>query len=505
MVWLVGVGLSTATLAAAPADPFPGLDAKWRVYDSPHFELFSRVSDGESREMLRNLEGMRAFFLQHLELTARPAPRVTIYAFPNLRLFKAYAATEQDGHVGEYRLWPDRDVITLSLMDGHDLAMWIVYSSYTKHLLKLAGADLRKSWAHQGLAMLLGNFELSGNRVQFGASDPLRSRLAQENPRVDVAQLLRAEEGRSFFPAQEQSNIFHAQCWAMLHYWYIGQSTVPVATVNRFLKFALTHPAAEDEAALAQEFQECFGVDYAEMSRRLSTYLRRGSFISQLLPLPAHAAAPIRVRPLDVVELRERLAELRLRNRRDPAGKFVLLEALDGPRAARAAEVLGTDALVDQDDRRAQEYWMRAAAAGSENPTVALAAAQMEFTRWFARRDVYFRLPAEKAAELRRLLLRSIELTPTLPENYEALAWVESAAPEPNPAHLNRVQRKFDELRDRVGTLFALALARARLGDVAGGLALLDSLPTLREGSAEAAFLRQARADLLRRQAAAAP
>jgi len=497
---------SALTAVAAAAEQFPGLDAKWRVYESPHFELFSRVSESESREMLRKLEGMRAVFLEQFGLTVRPGPRVTIYAFNNVRLLKSYLADEtttDDRIVGGYRVWPDRDVIALSLMDGHDLAMWVVYSNYTKHLLTAAGGNGRPSWVYQGLSMLLGNFELSGQSVYLGSSDPLRSRLVRENPKVDLSYLLRAEEGRSFFPAQDQANIFHAQSWGLLHYLYVAQSEVPQAKLNEFLRFVLFSGAATDPEEVERRFVATFGIEVAEMERRVSSYFRRGSFTSRTVPLPKAFSAPVTVRALDVTEMRERLAELRLRNRRDPAGKFVLLEALEGPRGARAAEALGTDAIVDGDDRRAQEYWVRAASAGSSNPTVAHLAAQMEFARWFARTDVYFRLSAEKTDELRRLLRRSIELVPTRSEPYEALAWVEAAAPQPDVANVNLVQRQFPELREQVRTLVALALVRARLGDPAAGLKLLTDLHE--KETAGEPLVAQVRAHLEKRVAATAP
>lgn len=504
-MWLACLGaLPAARLVAA--DSFPGLDAKWRVYETPHFELFSRVSEGESREMLRKLEGMRAVFLEHFGLTVRPVPRVTVYAFNNGRLLKAYSAADRsfgENLVGEYRVWPDRDVITLSLMDGHDLAMWIVYSNYAKHLLNAAGGRGRPSWLYQGLGMMLGNFELSGRSASLGVSDRLRSRLARENPRVDLAYLLRAEEGRSFFAAQDQTDIFHAQSWAVLHYWYIAQSDVPRERLNEFLRFVLTDPAADQDAELERRFRACFGVDVPEMERRVTSYLRRGNFLSREVALPAGADAKATVRALEPVEMRERLAELLVRNRRDPAGKYVLLEALDGPRGARAAEVLGTDAMLDRDDRRAQEYWVRAASAGSANPAVAHLAAQMEFSRWFAGADVYFRLAPEKADELRRLLRRSIELAPARSDPYEALAWVEAAAPQPDITNVNLVQRQFAELQEQVRTLVALALVRARLGDVPGGLKLLADLPD--DDSNDGRLVRQVREYLERRAAAAAP
>lgn len=482
------------------ADPFPGLDAKWRYYESPHFELYSRDSDGASRNMLRSLEGMRAFFLEYFGLEAKPVPRVAVYAFSNARNLKAYASgnfEHEANLVGEYRGWPDRDFITLSTMNGQESAMWIVYSNYSNHLLNASGGRGRPSWLYQGLSMLLGNLEVRGNSIDFGKSDLLRARLTRENPKVDLAQLFRAEEGRSFFRAQDQANIFHAQAWGVLHYFLLGQSEVKPPEVCRFLRFALLDPAAADEAAVEARFRECFKTDYAEMERRIASYLRRSSFSVRSIRLPASVdALAVSSRTMDVNETRHRLADLALRNRRDPAGKFVLLEALDGPRAARAAEALGVDAAIENDDRQAQDYWSRAVAAGSDNPVIVNLAAQMEFARWFATTDLFFRLPAEKTDELRTLISRAIRLMPGAPENYEALAWVESAAPQPAIANVNLVQSKFETLREKTRTLLALAIIRSRLADYDGALGLIETIESSPVSTDERRFAQRLRAQV---------
>jgi hypothetical protein len=50
VLWLA---IHATGLSAAMTEPFPGVDAKWRYYQSPNFELYSRNSDSESRDLLR--------------------------------------------------------------------------------------------------------------------------------------------------------------------------------------------------------------------------------------------------------------------------------------------------------------------------------------------------------------------------------------------------------------------------------------------------------------------
>src|SRR5258708_1230822 len=60
-----------AVHAAPPRSPLLGIDEKWRYFASPHFELYSRNGDNPSREVLYNLELLRAVFLERMKLEER--------------------------------------------------------------------------------------------------------------------------------------------------------------------------------------------------------------------------------------------------------------------------------------------------------------------------------------------------------------------------------------------------------------------------------------------------
>lgn len=488
---LCSLPLLSAGRASAAAEPFPGLDGKWRHYQTANFELLSRISDRDSREMLTRLETMRAFFLQHFEWQVRSPAEVTIYCFGSREDFKTYIAPgnpSRDLLIGEYRPFLDRDVISLSDSVSERTAMWIVYSNYTKHLLN-AGSRNRVSWLYQGLGLLLGNFETNGSSVVLGQSDDLREKLARQNPQVRIEDLMQAQEGLSGILVQDQANIFHAQAWAVLHYLYCFQTDVSLADVNRFVRFLMVAPAATDPARRRSVFEEIFKIDCAEMDKRLHRYLKAGRFRAKTLPAPKVPAIEGLVsRKLDVVELRERLAELKLRTTGDDAARMVLREALDGPRATRAAEALGDDAARTNDDRQASAYWQRALAGGSANRALLHLLTQLEYARWFSHWDFYFRMNAEKTAELRAMLAKCLEVSPDRTEPLEVLAWVESAAAQPSLANVNLVQRRFAELAQPSRTLLAIALIHSRLGDHASALSILDQLPKFGPGSVEQRF-----------------
>lgn len=477
----VVLALASGRVFAAP-EQFPGLDAKWRLYRSPNFELYSRASDGFSRELLRNMETMRATFFHFLALPPRDTADVSIYVFKSTEKFRAYSSPQFEGKdnlLGEYRVFPDRDVISLATDEGIEVTKWIIYADLTKSLL-LGTGGRPPSWLAQGMSMFFGTFSANTKSCIVGEADSFRSRLVRDNPTMDIEWLFRVEEGRSGYEAQETSNIFHAKAWVLLHYWYCGQSAVPVAEVNRFIHFMLQPGNAADEALVRAKFEEIFKMDYAEMNRLVSRYMRAGRFRTVQVATPALPSPDsYSMRAMDVGEMRERLAELLLRSRRDAMAKFVLIEALRGPRAARAAEALGADAAAEGDADRAQEYWRRAIEAGTTNAGLLRLVAQMEFARWFRHFDYYFRLPEERTASLRELLAKCIAASPERGEFYEILAWVEAAAPSPSIANVNLVQAKFPTLPNPARTLLPLATVRLRLGDRVTAGKLLDTVEEL--------------------------
>ena len=66
VLW-IGLSLGSAVpVRAAETERIPAVDDKWRHYQSGNFELYSRNAEAESRELLQNLELLRAVCLERL-------------------------------------------------------------------------------------------------------------------------------------------------------------------------------------------------------------------------------------------------------------------------------------------------------------------------------------------------------------------------------------------------------------------------------------------------------
>ena len=461
---------------AVPSSDFAGVDDRWKIHRSPHFELFSHWGEQSSRELLQRLELLRTVFFDTNRLAEREPLEVTVFAFSDRREFEAYCTPKMKRVSGYYLARPDRAVIALAQTENRDWDQRVIFHEYVHHLIKVSGQN-PPLWLNEGMAEMFSTIEVKSKSLVFGR--PVANAVAhlQQSSPMPLAALFASEQANVFTPSEEHAGLFYSQSWALLHYWYFGDTKVPLERIRGFVQRLMERPDAVPAADLPRAFREATGEDYAATERKLGDYVRYGRYAARTMPLPqipgpeTYSSASLAAK-----EIRERLAELSLRSLRDPRAKFVLLTALDGPNRIRALETLGTEEYADGNPAVALARWDEALAAGSTNPAVFHVVGQLDGWRWFAQFDYYFRLPPERAERLRRLLLRSIEVAPQQSDAYELLAWVESAAPEPSIRHVNLVQRKFSTLRNKARTLVALALVRVRMNDLEAARAMLEDV-----------------------------
>ena len=451
---------------AAPVNPLPAIDGKWRHFASPHFELYSRNADGESRELLYNLELLRAVFLDRIGLKERLQTAVTVYYFRTPKEFQAYAPrvfSDPSSLAGFHLYRPDRAIISLAPADNEEAAQRIIFHEYVHHLFRIAEFN-PSLWYNEGTAEVLAGIRIDRKSVQIGQPLDNSAAYLREETLLPLDQIFGAVENSKLYTEGKHTGVFYAQSWALLHYWNFGNSGIPKEAVDRFLQIAGNRDLA-GETDLRTHFQACFGCDYPEMLRRLKTYIRTGSFRYGNHPMPTlEPVSSYIVRQVPLDEIAVRLAELAVRVNRSPAGKLALLHATtDRPTDPRSFETLGSDAFLDNDLATASDRWEQALAAGSQNPAVIRQLALLEGQQWFNEFNESLRLPPDVTTRMRARLERSIELEPAQGAAYEMLAWVEAFAEVPRAKNANRVISNLPQMPDKKRTLIALSMLMLRL------------------------------------------
>ena len=118
---------------AAPLDPLPASDGKWRHFRSPNFELYSRDGAQQSRELLHRLELLRAVFFDTFKLQERHRLDVTIFLFNRDHDFRTYlpASLGKSSTFEAYHAaYPDRAFIVLGPVDDRLAAQQTIFHEY---------------------------------------------------------------------------------------------------------------------------------------------------------------------------------------------------------------------------------------------------------------------------------------------------------------------------------------------------------------------------------------
>lgn len=474
--------LTLWSLSAAQKEPLPAVDDKWKHYQSANFELYSHDSEQPSRQLLHDLETLRAIFIERFKLPERARVEVTVFLFRTVDEFNAYGSDKWSaGHQfrGVYLEGKDRATISVAPSDDADRARRLIFHEYVHHLFRAVQQD-PPVWFNEGMAELLAGIQPSGDMVEIGHPQVGRLVTLTREKLLPLEELFAVEYDSPVYRSNDHTGVFYAQSWALLHYLQFGQSDIPKAAVAKFID------VVGDRATLAQVdlrsfFRACFKMDYPEMQRRLERYVESGSYrygrekAPKIAPPKSYA---MRALPRD--EIRLRLAELALRMNGSAVGKFLLLDAAAKPKPApRIFEVLGVHALAEGDEAQAKERWEQALAGGSSNSAIFRELGVLESNPWLRDFEYDYRLPREPAERLRALLHRSIAAEPEQTAAYELLAWVEACAEAPVVPNIALVQTRFGKLKNRARTLVALALVRVRAGLLVEGKDTLASLPKL--------------------------
>lgn len=479
---MVMLWLGPALRAIAPLAALPAVDAKWRHYTSPHFELYSHDSEGPSREVLHNLEILRAVFLERMKFEERLHVPVTVYKFRSKAEFLSYAPqvfANQSELTGFHLFQPDRAIISLSPGEDEESARQTVFHEFVHHLFQISERN-PPLWFNEGTAEVLAAMQVSGNRVQIGTPLASRTLYLRQESLLPLDQLFSATQASGVYTKEEHTGVFYAESWALLHFWHFGDSGFSKEAVSRFLAVA----ADQDTAAktdLRELFRNCFNCDYPEMLHRLKNYIHTGSYRSGYQPMPKiDLLSSYAVRPVDVDEITVRLAELALRVQHSGAGKLILLNAMTGrPHDPRSFEALGAEARLEDDARTARERWEQALAAGSKNPAIVRELALMEASGWFGQFNESFCPNPELVARLRGRLLQSIEAEPAQGAAYGMLAWVEAFAAVPEAKNINLIIAHLPAMADKKRALIGLSRIMLRLGKPEDAMTMLDYLETL--------------------------
>lgn len=455
--------------------------SKWITTQTDNFILISSASEKESRELLEDLERLRAVLRVGLNLPPAREPVTRVIAFGSRREFNHYKPL-YDGKIkndvaGYYSGGDDVAYIAIDL-SGAGRAKRIIYHEYLHQLASVHGLNL-PVWLNEGLAEFYSTFHIKKGEVILG--DPIQDHvtfLRRVGP-FKMRDLVTIRHDSPEYNEGLHQGIFYAQSWAMVHYLFCGKSTRDnAAGLARYMTMRRNGAITIDDE---QRFQAAFGADYETFDKELLRYLSNGRFyrysgVVDTGPLPV---IPDFV-PVGPALLECALTELQWRAQQMSSAKFTLLELAEAnPTLPEPHESLGAIAWRQNEWEEAVRHWRRAAELGSHNPWVQVQLVKRQITDFVSNQNLDYRLPDAMAERLRGQLLRALDLNSDFGDAYELLALTEAFAANPDIANVNRVQRQAAKIEQPQRLYLALAILRWRVGDAATARNILQALNQL--------------------------
>jgi hypothetical protein len=482
--WTVLLGLSLLTARSAARD-------QWLSASTGHFEVLTNASEREARVLVGRLEQFRENFLGILPGAPFHEPRTTVVIFRTEKDFRPYKplynGKPKEDLAGYFQGLPDEVVIALTTDRDLEQTIPVIYHEYI-HLLMHARGYRLPPWLNEGIAELYATMEFEEERVRVGKHNPFHVMLLNRSRLMPLAQLFSVTQASPDYNEGDRRGIFYAQSWALVHYCLTGKRK------NKDLGEDFSRLLAAMQRGLPPErcVQESFGMSLKDLEDELGGHVRGGQYFVKNYKVPkVDFEARVKFRPASDFERDVALMNLKWRIQQNGDATMKMLEFAERePTAARPYEVLAAMAMLDQERKRAIDYWQMAAARKSTNAFVYEELAEDSMRQYLAGISLDFRLPDDEAAQLRGWLDRALALDPDYAEAWEWLALTEAFSKKMRGAVVNKAVAKRQLLAMRPRFMVAISLIALRLenqerlaGQIAGSLLARPDVMAVRPGA----------------------
>jgi tetratricopeptide (TPR) repeat protein len=254
---------------------------------------------------------------------------------------------------GLFRKGPDKDYIVVRLDAPSETAYSTVYHEYF-HVFARARFGKLPLWVDEGLAKFWEMTSVEAERVRIGVPSRRSLKLLTAEPSLPLPVLFTVDHGSPHYLDMDQSALFYAQTWAVVHYLLLGDETGE----RRGQLFDYVREPNED----------VFG-PLGALAAAVSTYTRQQRFTGIERPSPELTDdGEIRVRTLSEAEALAFRGELIVHGEAPERALPDLERALElDPTLAIAHEGLGFLRLRDGRVHEALEAFSRASALDSSS------------------------------------------------------------------------------------------------------------------------------------------
>jgi len=399
---------------------------EWLQIKTKNFNLIGNASEKEIRRVGIKLEQFRETFRLLFSGSKLDAPIPTnVLVFKSDSSYRPFKPKRADGKTDNFiagYFQPGDDVIYITLAAGGTDAdtFGTIFHEYVHFIVDTnLGKSNVPAWFNEGLAEYYQTFEMEDEiKAKLGMPQGGHLSLLQQNKLLPLDSFFNTSNAALHSHGSHSRSIFYAQAWAVVHYLISNKKT---DGIDKLVKLSMK--GTVDEKA----FQEAFQMSYAELEKELKKYVGRASYMISVATFKEKLAvdSQMTVTRLSEAESNAYLGDLLYHTRRhDDAEPFLTNALAADPNQSMANTSLGKVKVRQRKYGEAKSFLDQDIAGDPKNH---IAYYQLAYLLSRESRDelgYVSGFPAEKAARMRELLKRAIEINPTFTESYELLAIV---------------------------------------------------------------------------------
>ena len=391
----------------------------WISVRSSNFFLVGNAGEKDMRKVATRLEQFRDVFTRLLPGARFETPvPTTVIVFKSMNSYKPF---NSGNNAGYFQKGEDVNYITLSTELGAQNPYSVIYHEYV-HLMidnTMGNAPL---WFNEGLAEYYSSFDIEEDRkAHLGELIGNHLLTLREEKLLPLRTLFAVDHYSPHYNESGKRGVFYAQSWALVHYLILGNNGQHLPRLGKFLRLI------GDNVKIDDAFQQAFQMDVAAMEKELKKYVEGHSFKMQVATFEHKLEfdSTLKVAPLSEAEAQTYLGDLLLHLSNLAAAEARLQQALAlDSKLTMAQASLGI--LRARQGRFAEAKKSLQAAVGSDSNNYlahyyyayALSREGMDSS------NMIRGYAPETAATMRAELKKAIELSPTFPESYSLLAFV---------------------------------------------------------------------------------
>lgn len=395
---------------------------KWISVRSKNFFVVSNSDENSIRQVTLKLEQFREAFIRLFPnfKFSTPVP-TTVIAFKDE---ESYSPFKDDNTAGYFQPGDDINYITLTTDKNDDDPFAVIYHEYVHLLINNSIGENVPAWFNEGTAEYYSTVVIENNqKVYLGNLITDHLELLRQEKLLPLRTLFAVDHDSPYYNEKEKKSIFYAQSWLLVHYLTQKDKGKRLPQLTRFLELY------KQGIGIEKAFTQAFQMTLEGLEDELKQYVKQKDFQGTiaLFEKKLEFDNEVKVTPLSDAEANAYLGDLLVHL--DEKEKYAEAEnylkralALE-PNLTMARASLGMLRVQQNRFSEARAELQKAIASNSQNYLAHyyFAVAVIEQN---SKGKYVSNFPKADADAARSALKKAIDLSPTFPDSYRELAFI---------------------------------------------------------------------------------